>query len=193
MAAQPYDPSVILIIPPSPTVLALVAALPRNYASVPSPFTQPPNDPRSNVGNGTSAPSKDVTVSCKGYQFLFPEYTVGLRLSEEYDGPLAAIDMDAPDGLTDYQFDQLESWTWVVATPLTLSATLGGMVIRLPHTLPSSRGRTQGSTQGSACWGRSNSRSWTPALPGFSQRICSRTNSTAKWGRRASAETGSGE
>ena len=41
--------------------------------------------------------------------------------------------------------------------------------------------------------GRSNSRSWTPALPGWHRRICSRTNATAKWGRRGSDETGSGE
>ena len=51
----------------------------------------------------------------------------------------------------------------------------------------SSRGRTQSS----ACWGRSNSRSWTPALPEWHRRICSRTNATAKSGRRGSDETGS--
>ena len=59
---------------------------------------------------------------------------------------------------------------------VTRSAALGGMVIRLPPTLPSSHGQTQRS----ACWGRSNSRSWTPALPGWRRRMCSRTNSTAK-------------
>ena len=50
---------------------------------------------------------------------------------------------------------------------VTRSAVLGGMVIRLPHTLPTSRGRTRGS----ACWGRSNSRSGTPALPGWRRRM----------------------
>ena len=74
--------------------------------------------------------------------------------------------------------------------PITSSAALCTMVIRLPHTLSSSRGRTQRS----ACWGRSNSRSWTPALRRSRRRMCSRTNSkTAKRGRRGSDEAGSGE
>ena len=51
-----------------------------------------------------------------GYQLRFPDHALGLRLGEGVDGPLAVIDVDAPEDLTDWQMGQLEAWTWTVAT-----------------------------------------------------------------------------
>lgn len=51
------------------------------------------------------------------YRARFPSVTgCGIRTGDGQDGPLAVLDVDHPNELTEYQADVLESWPWTVAT-----------------------------------------------------------------------------
>ena len=101
---------------PRPHFPSLVAALPPQFAFRAFPVHPATKTPAVKRWERHRRTLEGRHRLLDGYQLRFPGHALGLRLGDGIDGPLVVVDVDHPLHLTEHQLDQLEAWTWIVAT-----------------------------------------------------------------------------